>query len=87
MPADAAAAVTGTLVTIETPDDARSAEESEYPFPDDRNRRVFDAYARMAADHPALRLCGRLGEYRYLDMDQAIARELVHADRILAEHA
>ena len=30
-------------------------------------------------------ICGRLGEYRYYDMDQAIARALTLAERILEE--
>ncbi len=28
-------------------------------------------------------MCGRLGEYRYYDMDQAIARALLLAKRLL----
>jgi hypothetical protein len=32
-------------------------------------------------------ICGRLGEYRYYDMDQAIARAQLLATRLLAEHA
>ena len=44
--------------------------------------------ARSLADAvPGLLVCGRLGEYRYYDMDQAIARAMVHARRLLARLA
>ena len=33
---------------------------------------------------PDVLVCGRLGDYRYYDMDQAISRALVLADELLA---
>ena len=46
-------------------------------------RRLYKSYAERAALVPGLLVCGRLGEYRYYDMDQAVARALVLAKRIL----
>ena len=39
----------------------------------------------VVAHRPDVLFCGRLGEYRYLDMDQAIARAQMWARRILAD--
>ncbi|MBC7604125.1 MAG: hypothetical protein H7255_15890 [Ramlibacter sp.] len=48
---------------------------------------LYSAYARRAEAIPGLFVCGRLGEYRYYDMDQAIARAMVLARRLIAQHA
>jgi UDP-galactopyranose mutase len=83
LPADAAG-VRGTVVTREstvTPDDPN---DYEYPFPDPQNARLYQRYAQRAAAIPDLLVCGRLGEYRYYDMDQAIARAQLLAERLLA---
>jgi len=76
-------AVAGTLLTREitvTPDDPN---DYEYPFPDDANARLYAAYADQARAIPHLLICGRLGEYCYYDMDQAIGRAQVLAERLL----
>jgi UDP-galactopyranose mutase len=78
-----AARVRGTVLTRETtvtPDDPN---DYEYPFPDETNSRLYRCYAERAAALPNLLVCGRLGEYRYYDMDQAIARAQLLASRIL----
>ena len=84
MPADQAKTVKGTLLTREvtvSPDDPNNY---EYPFPDDTNARLFKAYAGMARQLPNVLICGRLGEYCYYDMDQAIGRAQVLAQRLMA---
>lgn len=63
------------LVTDETPQEGGE----EYPFPDDENQRLYQEYARRPTK--AI-ICGRLGEYRYLDMDQAIGRALKICDSL-----
>ncbi len=68
--------VAGTVVTREIPFSPVSADQFEYPFPDKRNRDLYGKY-RAAADRLGdVVICGRLGEYRYYDMDHAIARSL-----------
>ena len=78
---------TGTLLTLEFPVDAADWRQAEYPLPTRAAREHYDCYAARTAEHPDVLFCGRLGEYRYLDMDQAIGRAMLHADRLLAEHA
>jgi len=77
--------VRGTVVTRETAVTPAEANDFEYPFPDATNARLFAAYRERARKIPGLLICGRLGEYRYYDMDQAIARALLLAARLLEQ--
>jgi UDP-galactopyranose mutase len=83
LPAEVAERIRGTVLTTErtvTPD---SPDAYEYPFPDAANQRLFERYSRLAKATPGILICGRLGEYRYYDMDRAIERAQVLARRIL----
>jgi UDP-galactopyranose mutase len=73
----------GTLLTVETPSNAADWKEAEYPFPSQSARALYQRYSDLAKAESSVLFCGRLGEYRYLDMDQAIARAMMVADRIL----
>lgn len=84
MPAAAIRNIRGTVLTRETTVDPVNPDEYEYPFPDDANAELYARYRRRAERDPQLLVCGRLGEYKYYDMDQAIARAMVLAQRILS---
>jgi UDP-galactopyranose mutase len=75
--------IAGTVVTHEFPFSPTVPDEFEYPFPDSRNEALCRRYLDRAARIPNLLICGRLGDYRYYDMDHAIGRALHLADRIL----
>jgi UDP-galactopyranose mutase len=47
------------------------------------NATVLSAYQRAAARHPNVTFIGRLGTFRYLDMDVTIGEALVAADKFL----
>ncbi|HKX07977.1 MAG TPA: UDP-galactopyranose mutase [Stellaceae bacterium] len=81
MPAEEATAISGTLVTREYPFSPDHPDEFEYPFPSTTNQRLYGRYAERALAVPDLLICGRLGEYRYYDMDQAIARAMTLFER------
>jgi UDP-galactopyranose mutase len=66
----------GTLLTRETPFTPHDPRDYEYPFPDAENQKLYAAYAERARSLDDVLFCGRLGEYRYYDMDQAIGRAL-----------
>jgi UDP-galactopyranose mutase len=85
MPPEVAATIRGTVLTQETPYTPESPEGFEYPFPDDQNHQLYAAYRQRAEADPRLLICGRLGEYRYYDMDQAIGRALMLSRRLLGE--
>lgn len=87
MPPEKAAAIRGTVLTREFTCTPVNADNQEYPFPDEHNRRLHKQYQLRAQSIPRLLVCGRLGEYRYYDMDQAIARAMLLARRILTEKA
>lgn len=73
----------GTVITTETPYSPTDPTAYEYPFPDDANKRLYERYRERADAIPGLVICGRLGEYRYYDMDQAIGRALGIAKRVV----
>lgn len=76
-------AIRGTVLTREATVTPSNPNDFEYPFPDEANTLLYQAYRKRAQAIPNLLICGRLGEYRYYDMDQAIARALLLADRII----
>jgi len=80
---DYAGRIRGTLLTRETPWSPDSPEHYEYPFPDEQNQKLYEQYRAMAAHEPEVLICGRLGEYRYYDMDHAIARAMTLTKGIL----
>lgn len=87
MPEEEAAKITGTLLTRETTVTPSDPNDYEYPFPDEANAALYRRYAQRARSERGLLACGRLGEYRYYDMDQAIARARALAARLLDGHA
>jgi UDP-galactopyranose mutase len=76
--------IAGTVITTETPYTPDDPSDYEYPFPDATNQRLYERYRERAESIAGLVVCGRLGEYRYYDMDQAIGRALTIVRRILA---
>jgi UDP-galactopyranose mutase len=85
MPAEFDGQETGSVITREVPFSPELPSEFEYPFPDPANARLYEQYRVRANRMTNLIVCGRLGEYRYYDMDQAIGRARVIARRLLAE--
>ncbi len=73
----------GTVLTTETPFTPTNPSEYEYPFPDGANARLYKDYRHRADALNNVLICGRLGEYRYYDMDQAIARAILLTEKLL----
>jgi len=74
--------VPGTVVTSEYPYSPTDPDAFEYPFPDSANDALYRRYRARAERISNLLICGRLGEYRYYDMDHAIGRALTIFNRI-----
>lgn len=83
MPQDYARRISGTVLTREIPFSPKDPDSYEYPFPSASNFSLYERYRKRAADMPGFVLCGRLGEYRYYDMDEAIANAMDLAKRII----
>jgi UDP-galactopyranose mutase len=72
----------GTVITKEYPQTVQTAEtEPYYPVNDEKNNRMYLKYKEIADQYPDLVFAGRLGEYRYYDMDKVIASALTQANR------
>ena len=85
LPAEERQRARGTLLTREYPVAARGDEALEYPIPDAHNAALYKHYRKRADRIGKVLICGRLGEYRYYDMDQAIARARKLAGDLLAQ--
>ena len=81
---DYAGRIAGTLLTRETPWSPDSPEDYEYPFPDEKNQNLYQQYRKAAKQEQGVLICGRLGEYRYYDMDHAIGRAITLTKNILS---
>ncbi len=84
MQPDVANRIRGSVVTTEIPFSPTNPSEYEYPFPDDTNAALYERYRKRADDCRDLLIAGRLGEYRYYDMDQAIGRAMTLAEKLLS---
>jgi len=85
LPPQIAKQISGTLLTKEETITPTSPSHYEYPFPDKVNGALFRNYVKLAEQVPRTLICGRLGEYRYYDMDQAISRARMLASKILQQ--
>lgn len=72
-----------TLVTYEYPQPYAPGENACYPINDDENNALYARYRAMA-NAKGLLLGGRLGEYRYMNMDETVMSALGMAERVLA---
>jgi UDP-galactopyranose mutase len=65
-----------TVITHEYPQSWQPGVERYYPINDEENGLLYLKYAELAKDEERVIFGGRLGTYRYLDMDQVIAEAL-----------
>lgn len=65
-----------TVISKEFSSEWHPGDEPYYPVNDKRNSDLYKEYRRLADKEDGVVFGGRLGEYRYYDMDQVIARAL-----------
>ena len=65
-----------TVITREYPADWKPGDEPYYTVNDEANNSLYARYAALAAEETGVRFGGRLGEYKYYDMDKVIASSL-----------
>lgn len=70
-----------TVITKEYPAEWSRGEEPYYPINDERNAAVYEKYRKLAGREKNLQFGGRLGTYRYMDMDQVILQALEDAEK------
>lgn len=70
-----------TVITREYPADWKRGDEPYYPVNDDRNNELYQKYTELASREAGnVIFGGRLGQYRYYNMDQVIAAALETVD-------
>ena len=70
-----------TVITREYPAEWHDGAEPYYPVNDAANNALYEQYASLAAREDHVLFGGRLGQYRYYDMDKTIAAALELAER------
>ena len=65
-----------TIISREYPTEWKPGAEHYYPVNSDRNNALYDRYRQLAASRSDVIFGGRLGTYKYLDMDKVIGSAL-----------
>ena len=71
-----------TVISREYSTEWKPGDEPYYPVNDEKNKTLYEAYARLAAQEEKTIFGGRLGEYKYYDMDAVIARALALTEEL-----
>lgn len=74
-----------TVITKEYPAQWEPGEEAFYPVNDDHNKEIYEKYRALAAEDEHVIFGGRLGCYRYYDMDDVVEAALHMSDEISGE--
>lgn len=72
-----------TVISREFSSEWKPGDEPYYPVNDEKNSQLYTGYKTLASAEENVIFGGRLGEYKYYDMDQVIAAALDMADREL----
>lgn len=69
-----------TVISREYSSEWRLGDEPYYPVNDEKNGKLYQEYRKMAKEESKVIFGGRLGEYKYYDMDAVIAHALNMAE-------
>ena len=72
-----------TVISREYSSEWKPGDEPYYPVNDEKNGALYTAYKELAEKEKRVVFGGRLGEYKYYDMDQVIASALQCAKRVI----
>lgn len=68
-----------TVISREYSTEWKPGQEPYYPVNDEKNNALYARYAALAQQEPHVIFGGRLGEYRYYDMDAVVESALLRA--------
>ena len=68
--------ISKTIITREYPDTWNREKEAYYPINNDKNNELYQKYADLASKDKNVIFGGRLGMYKYYDMDKVISEAL-----------
>ncbi|MCR5778189.1 MAG: UDP-galactopyranose mutase [Lachnospiraceae bacterium] len=72
-----------TVISREYSSEWKLGDEPYYPVNDEKNGKLYADYKALADKETKVIFGGRLGEYKYYDMDQVIAVALEQAEKLL----
>lgn len=72
-----------TVISREYSSEWKVGDEPYYPVNDEKNGKLYQEYKKLAEDEKKVIFGGRLGEYKYYDMDAVIASALGLCEREL----
>lgn len=73
----------GTVITREYPKEWSRGDEPYYPVNDKHNSELYEKYAQRAAQEKNILFGGRLGQYKYYDMDKVVRAALTMVEEQL----
>ena len=65
-----------TIISREYSDKWDSTKEPYYPINNDRNNKLYQKYEKLSSEDDKIIFGGRLGQYKYFDMDKVIVEAL-----------
>ena len=73
-----------TVISREYSSEWKPGDEPYYPVNDEKNGALYAKYKALAENEPKVVFGGRLGEYKYYDMDTVIAAALAKVAEVLS---
>ncbi len=73
-----------TIISREYSSEWKPGDEPYYPVNDEKNGKLYEDYKALAAKEDKVIFGGRLGEYKYYDMDAVVASALERVEKELA---
>ena len=75
-----------TVITREYPAVWKEGEERNYPVNDEKNDALLRRYLKLAGEKSRVIFGGRLGQYKYYDMDKVVAQALEAVSKELGDN-
>lgn len=75
-----------TVISREYSSEWKVGDEPYYPVNDEKNAILYAKYRKLADKESNVIFGGRLGEYKYYDMDQVIARALEVSKNLIGDY-
>ena len=75
-----------TVISKEFSSEWKPGDEPYYPVNDEKNSALYEKYRALAEKETKVIFGGRLGEYRYYDMDQVVEAALEKAKEVLVNY-
>ena len=72
-----------TIISKEYPAEWKKGQDPYYPINNERNNSLYKRYKELSTEESNVIFGGRLGEYKYYDMDQVIEAALKLCEKIL----